>query len=87
MNDDPSDFRHGWTIFGPLVDKNTWKRELVELPASEKFSRLFYPSALRAGGLLSSRSRRPGGRLLDLRNPYLCNCLMDFRHSKFCGIF
>ena len=35
-----TDFRHGWAIYGPLVDKNTWKRELVMLPASEKFSRL-----------------------------------------------
>ena len=33
----PTDFRHGWAIFGPLVDKNTQKRELVELPVSEKF--------------------------------------------------
>ena len=51
---------------------------------------LFYPSALRAGGVLSSWSGRaggrPGGRLPNLRNPYLCNCLMDFLHSKFCGI-
>ena len=50
----------------------------------------FYPSALRAGGVLSSRSGRaggrPGGRLPNLRNPYLCNRLMDFLHSKFCGI-
>ena len=34
---------------------------------------------VRAGG-------RPGGRLPNLRNPYLCNRLMDFLHSKFCGI-
>ena len=34
---------------------------------------------VRAGG-------RPGGRLPNLRNPYLCNRLMDFPHSKFCGI-
>ena len=31
----PTDFRRGWVIFGPLVDKNTWKGALVELPASE----------------------------------------------------
>ena len=37
-------------------------------------------------GVLSSRSRRAGGRLLDVRNPYFCNCLMDFLCSKFCGI-
>ena len=29
---------------------------------------------------------RAGGRLPDLRNPYLCNRLTDFRDSKFCGI-
>ena len=38
---DPTDFRHGWAIFGPLADKNTWKGVLLELPASEKFSGLF----------------------------------------------
>ena len=32
-----TDFRHGWAIFGPLADKNTWKGVLLELPASEKF--------------------------------------------------
>ena len=37
----PTDFRHGWAIIGSLVDKNTRKGELVELPVSEKFSRLF----------------------------------------------
>ena len=36
-----TDFRHGWAIFGPLADKNTWKGVLLELPASEKFSGLF----------------------------------------------
>ena len=36
-----TDFRHGWAIFGPLTDKNTWKGVLLELPASKKFSRLF----------------------------------------------
>ena len=46
----------------------------------------FYPSALRAGGVLSSRSGQAGGRLLDLRNPYLCNRLTDFLRSKFYGI-
>ena len=37
----PTDFRHGWAIFGPLADKNTWKGVLPKLPASEKFSGLF----------------------------------------------
>ena len=54
------------------------------------YSFLFYPSALRAGGVLSSRSGRAGGRLggrlPNLRNPYLCNRLMDFLRSKFYGI-
>ena len=34
---------------------------------------------VRAGG-------RSGGRLPNLRNPYLRNRLIDFLHSKFCGI-
>ena len=29
---------------------------------------------------------RAGGRLPNLRNPYLCNRLTDFLDSKFCGI-
>ena len=37
----PTDFRHAWAIFGPLVDKNTGKGELMELPASKKFYSLF----------------------------------------------
>ena len=37
----PTDFRHGWAIFGPVADKNTWMGVLLELPASEKFSGLF----------------------------------------------
>ena len=46
----------------------------------------FYPSAIRAGGVLSSRFGWSGGRLPNLRNLYLCNHLMDFLHSNFCGI-
>ena len=38
---------------------------------------------VRAGGRAGGRS---GGRLPDLRNPYLCNRLMDFLRSKFYGI-
>ena len=30
-----TDFCHAWAIFDPLVDKNTQKGELVELPASD----------------------------------------------------
>ena len=38
---------------------------------------------VRAGGRVGGR---PGGRLPNLRNPYLCNRLKDFLHSKICGI-
>ena len=42
----PTDFCHAWAIFGPLVDKNTRKGELVELPASDtwglSFIRIWY---------------------------------------------
>ena len=37
-----TDFRHGWAIFGPLADENTRKGELVEFPASEKLSGVFF---------------------------------------------
>ena len=37
----PTDFRHGWAIFGPLVDKNTRKGELIELPASDTWGLSF----------------------------------------------
>ena len=41
----------------------------------------------RAGGRTGGRAvGRSGGRLPDLRNPYLCNRLMDFLRSKFYGI-
>ena len=40
-----------------------------------------------AGGRTGGRAGgRSGGRLPDLRNPYLCNRLMDFLRSKFYGI-
>ena len=73
---------------------DNWKQKFRQDLACE----LFYPSALRAGGVLSSRSGRAGGRagglaggrsggrLPHLRNPYLCNRLMDFLRSKFYGI-
>ena len=38
---------------------------------------------VRAGGRVGGRA---GVQLPNLRNPYLCNRLMDFLHSKFCGI-
>ena len=38
----PTNFRRAWAIFGPLVDKNTRKGGLMELPASEKFNRPFF---------------------------------------------
>ena len=37
----PIDFCHAWEIFGPLVDKNTRKGELVELPASDTWGLSF----------------------------------------------
>ena len=37
----PIDFCHVWAMFGPLVDKNTRKGELVELPASNTLSLSF----------------------------------------------
>ena len=41
----------------------------------------------RAGGRADWRAGgRSGGRLPDLRNPYLCNRLMDFLRSKCYGI-
>ena len=48
----------------------------------------FYLSALRAGGLLSQRSGRLGGRAVArfLRNAYLWNHWADFFCSKFFGI-
>ena len=42
-----TDFRLGWAIFDPLADENTWKGELIELPASEKLSGVFFQHALR----------------------------------------
>ena len=67
---------------------------MLQLPVCPLASDHFYPSALQAGGVLSSRCRRAGGlvggrsdgRLPDLRNTYLCNCMMDFLRSKFYGI-
>ena len=37
----PADFCHVWAIFDPLVDKNTRKGELVELPASNTWGLSF----------------------------------------------
>ena len=34
-------FCHAWAIFGLLVDRNTWKRELVELSASDTWGLSF----------------------------------------------
>ena len=48
----------------------------------------YYPSALRAGEVLSYWYGRAGGRpdWQTLRNAYLWNCLMDFHCSKLNGI-
>ena len=37
----PIDFCHAWAIFGPLVDKNTQKGELIELPANDTWGLSF----------------------------------------------
>ena len=37
----PTDFCHAWAIFGPLVDKNTQKGELIELPAIDTWGLSF----------------------------------------------
>ena len=33
----PTDFCHAWAMFGPLVDKNTWKGVLVEVAQHIEF--------------------------------------------------
>ena len=48
-----------------------------------KSARIFTPLA---SGLEGYCRHGPDGRLPDLQNPYLCNLLTDFLHSKFCGI-
>ena len=67
-----------------------WVRLLGRSQLSNPSDLPCYPSALWAGGVLSSRSgrvgSRSGGRLPDLRNPYLCDRSTDYLHSKFCGI-
>ena len=37
----PTDFRHGWAIFGPLADKNTWKGGVTRAPSQWKVFRTF----------------------------------------------
>ena len=37
----PTDFHHGWAIFGPLADKNTRKESLAGLPSSKKVPNIF----------------------------------------------
>ena len=37
----PIDFCHAWGIFYPLVDENTQKGELIELPASDRWGLSF----------------------------------------------
>ena len=75
------------TSYNLCLHCNGWEKRgpdpsLTDLP--------FYPSALRAGGVLSSRSGRAGGRLggrlPNLRNPSLGNRLKDFLNSKLCWI-
>ena len=67
----PNEFHHAWAIFGPLVDKNTWKGELMELPASKKFYRLFMPAPLGAGGIMFSGSPSVRPSVRSLKYPLL----------------
>ena len=46
----------------------------------------FYPSGLEGYYYHGPGGRASGGRLPDLGNPYLCNRLTDFLHSKFAVI-
>ena len=39
---DPTDFRHGWAIFGPLIDKNIRKGELSRAPRKQKGFQTFF---------------------------------------------
>ena len=55
----------------------------VDLPQRDKDRLIFTPQP---SGLEGYCRHGPGGRLPNLRNPYLCNRLTDFLHSKFCGI-
>ena len=57
------------------------------LPSMSACHTIFTPQP---SGLEGYCRHSPGGRagrwLPNLRNPHLCNRLMDFLHSKFCGI-
>ena len=43
----PTDFRHGWEIFGPLADKNTWKGGVTRAPSQRKVFRTFFVHVVR----------------------------------------
>ena len=49
----PTDFRHGWIIFGPLADKNTWKGGVSRASCQRKvfwtFLCMFWDISLRLG--------------------------------------
>ena len=52
-------------------------------------ARIFTHQPCEPSGMEGYCRHGPGGRAAasrDLRNPYLCNRLRDFLHSKFCGI-
>ena len=60
---------------------------LVNETDCTKYLGLFTPQPFGLEGYCRHGSGgRPGGRLPNLRNPYLCNRLTDFLHSKFYGI-
>ena len=68
-------------------------RPLMNQLPPVRWSRIgFYPSALRAGGVLLSRCGqvhgRAGGRAGSCQTcrTHISNCLTDFLRSKFCGI-
>ena len=67
---------------GCLVSVNRAKQMYSDC---RKVARLLILPLL-AEGVLSSRFRRAGGRLPNFRNPYSCDRLTDFFHSKFCRI-
>ena len=61
-------------------------RSIMGIPVPVR-QHLFTPQPSRLEGYCHhGPGGRLGGRLPNLRNPYLCNRLTDFLHSKFCGI-
>ena len=59
-----------------------WEEWTLIFSASD----IIFFAAQREGYCHHGLGGRPGGRLRDLQSPYLCNHVMDFHLSKFCGI-